>query len=103
MGALVGGSTLSTTPRGRTTPPAERVTLACVEDARCTAGVPTLLLGDFNCSLSGLPCGAALGRLGWLDPLLGVPTSKAALWPKRIDWIVVNRAARWAGAAVRNL
>lgn len=69
--------------------------LACAADGQCTPRVPTLLLGDFNQDLVDLQ------RFGWVDPLDGLPTSKAAVHPRRIDWTVLNRPARWAGARVR--
>lgn len=37
-------------------------------------------------------------RLGWADPLA---TSNSAAHPSHIDWTVLSREARWAGAQVR--
>lgn len=56
------------------------------------------MLGDFNQALADLPASAVLERLGWAE---GVPASGAAVHPRRIDWTVLNRPARWAGARVR--
>lgn len=47
---------------------------SCLVEAMRTADVPTIV--------------------GWADPLARQPTSSAALRPKRIDWTVLNRAAR---------
>lgn len=70
----------------RRVPKYERVVLACSVDARCTRGVPAVVLGDLPCARAELPASAAPDRLGWADPPVGVPTSRVAAQPGRVDW-----------------
>lgn len=67
---------------------------SCLVEAMRTADVPTIVAGDFNCELDDHPLEVALAIHGWADPLAHQPTSSAALRLKRIDWTVLNRAAR---------
>lgn len=82
-------------PPGGARSAAELAALACAVDAQCSWGVPALL-GDFNCVLQDLPRSAALDRLGWVDPLVAMPTSRVAAHPKRIE-----PRGHMAGARIR--
>lgn len=67
---------------------------ACVVDAMRTPAVPAVISGDFNAELREQPLEALLGQSGWADPLGHVATSTAAAVPRRIDWLLMNAAAR---------
>lgn len=51
--------------------------------------------GTSNCAPEELPAPVGLARLGWVDPLAGGPASRAAVHPKRIDWMLLDKVAQW--------
>lgn len=71
---------------------------ACVVDAQCTAEVPSVVLGDFNVELRDQPLEAVRRQRGWEYPLPHTAISSAAARPKRIERVLLRRAARLCGA-----
>ena len=74
---------------------------AVLADAQQTPHIPTLVVGDLNQELEGHPLEEVYRLHGWHSPLAGVPTSLAADPPRRIDWMLYNRAAGHRAGSAR--